>query len=100
MALVTTDSKDGFVYTGATGSTVGPFTLLGGKYLFYATAAGTSNVLNILAPDGTTYTPVNSQTTSAFATAVDLPPGTYEIVVVSVSAVQGGLVKVPYNPSY
>ena len=100
MALATTDTKDGVTYTGATSSTVGSFVLLGGKYLVYATAAGTSNVLNILMPDGTTYSPVDSETTTAFAKVVDLPPGTYDIVVVSVSAVQGGVVKIPYNPAY
>ena len=98
MALATTDHKDGVTYTGATSSTVGPFTLLGGKYLFYGSAAGTSSVLNILYPDGSTYGAVNSQTTSAYAVAVDLPPGTYEIVVVSAGAQQGGLVKAPYRP--
>lgn len=99
MALATNDSKDGITYTGATG-TVGPFTVLGGKYAFYATAAGTSNVLNILMPDGSTYSPVQSETTSAFYVMVDLPPGTYDIVVVTSTAVQGGVVKIPYNPAY
>ena len=97
MALATTNWGDGFTYTGATSSTAGPFSVLGGRYLFFGTAAGTSATLNILCPDGTTYTAVQIETTSAYASAVDLPPGTYEIVVVSVSAQQGGLVRVPYR---
>jgi len=97
MALASTNWSDGFTYTGATGSTVGPFNLLGGQYLFYGTAAGTSVSLNMLCPDGSTYTPVQAETTSAYATVVNLPPGTYEIVVSSASAQQGGLVRVPYR---
>ena len=99
MALATNNYQDGVTYTGATSSTVGPFTILGGKYVFYGTAAGTSVVLNVLMPDGSTYSPAYSETTSAFFQMVDLPPGTYEIVVVSASAQQGGLVKVPYRPT-
>lgn len=98
MALASVDSKDGISYTGATSSTVGPFTILGGNYVFYGTAADTSAVLNVLCPDGSTYTPAYSETTSAYFQQVYLPPGTYEIVVVSASAQQGGLVKVPTRP--
>jgi hypothetical protein len=102
MALATHDTADGIVYTGATSSTVGPFVLLGGKYLFFAGAAGTSNTLNMLLPDGSTYIAVGTSTTfstSAGSAPIDLPPGTYEIVVVSASAVAGGLVKIPYRPN-
>ena len=98
MALAATTWHDGFTYTGATSSTVGPYPILGGKYLWYGSAAGTSAALNILYPDGTTYgIATTAQTTSAFAIAVDLPAGTYEIVVVSAGAQQGGLVKIPYQ---
>ena len=100
MSLVTNDWKDGITFTGATTGTVGPFTVLGGKYVFYATAAGTSVVLNILMPDGSTYSPAYSETTSAFFQMIDLPPGTYEVVVTTSTAVQGGVIKVPYNPAY
>lgn len=99
MALSQSDTKDGTVYQGATSSTVGPFTLLGGKYGVFATAADTTNVLSILGPDGSTYIPWDSETTSAFAKALDLPPGTYKIVTTSSTAVQGGVVKVPYRPN-
>ncbi len=99
MALATTDQKDGITYTGATSSTVGPFNLLGGNYAFFGTSAGTSSTLNILGPDGSTYIAVQAETTSAYFQQVYLPPGTYKIVVVSASAQQGGLVKVPTRPT-
>jgi hypothetical protein len=99
MALVTNNYQDGVTYTGATSSTVGPFTILGGKYLLYGTAAGTSYSFNLLMPDGSTYQAVYSGTTSAYTQVADLPPGTYEIVIVSASAQQGGLVKIPYRPT-
>jgi hypothetical protein len=54
-------------------------------------------VLNMIAPDGSTLIAVQSETTSAYAVAVDLPPGSFEIVTVSASAQQGGLVRVPYR---
>lgn len=97
MALVPTNWSDGFTYTSTAGGTAGPFTLLGGRYLFFGTAAGTSSTLNILCPDGSTFSPVSIQTTSAYSSAVDLPAGSYEIVVVSAGAQQGGLVRVPYR---
>jgi hypothetical protein len=99
MSLATHDTKDGITYTGATTGTVATFTILGGKYLHLGSAAGTSVVLNIICPDGSTAVPVNSQTTSAFAAMVDLPPGEFNIVVTTSAAVTGGLVRVPYLPS-
>jgi hypothetical protein len=98
MALATNTWGDGYTYTGATG-TVGPFVILGGKYLFFATAAGTSNTLEMLMPDGT-YIAVGSTTTfstSAATAMIDLPPGTYQNVVVTSTAVAGGLVRIPYR---
>ena len=97
MTLASNNWDDGFTYTGATSSTVGPFPVLGGRYAFFGTAAGTSATLNVLCPDGSTYTPVQAQTTAAYWEIVDLPPGTYEIVVVSSGAQQGGLCRVPYR---
>lgn len=99
MALVTQDTQDGVIYTGATGSTI-KFRILGGKYWIFGSAADTTNVLSMLLPDNTTYQAVDSETTALFGKGLDLPPGSYEIVTVSVTAVQGGLVKIPYNPAY
>jgi hypothetical protein len=91
--------KDGVTFTGATGN-VGPFSVLGGKYLFFATAAGTSNALQTLMPDGSTFQSVGASTnltTSAGTAVVDLPAGTFRFTIVTVSAVQGGLVRIPYR---
>lgn len=99
MALTLNDYKDGVTFTGATGN-VGPFTILGGKYLFFASAAGTSDELDMLMPDGSTYQAVSTATTlttSAGAAPVDLPPGSYRFTITTVSAVQGGLVRIPYR---
>jgi hypothetical protein len=101
MTLAVTDYKDGVLYTGlVTAGTVGPFYLLGGKYLWVSQAASTSQQLQVLGPDGSTYLAVNAQTTSAVSQALDLPPGTYEIVCVATGALMGFLQKVPYNPAY
>ena len=101
MTVAVTDWKDGVLYTGAvSASTVGPFTLLVGKYLWISQAASTSQQLSVLGPDGSTFLAVNAQTTSAVSVALDLPPGTYEITFVATGALMGFLQKVPYNPAY
>jgi hypothetical protein len=96
MALATNNFGDGFSWTGATGSTIGPFKIEGGLYAFASEAAGTSVVLQVLDPAGN-YIPVNSQTTSAFYQAVSLCRGTYEVITVSASAISGFVVPVPYR---
>lgn len=99
MALVTADYRDGLTYTGATSSTI-KFSILGGKYWVFGTAADTTNVLSMLLPDNATYQAVDSETTALFGKMLDLPPGSYEIVTTSATAVQGGLIKIPYNTSH
>lgn len=100
MTVAVSEWNDGFTFTGAT-SDVGPYTILGGKYLFFASAAGTSNALQMLMPDGSTYQAVGGSgtalTTSAGNATVDLPPGKYKFAITTVSAVQGGLVRIPYR---
>ena len=99
MALVTQDTGNGVIYTGATNSTI-KFRIFGGKYWAFGSAADTTNVLSMLYPDGVTYAAIDSETTAAFGKVYDLPPGSYEIVTTSATAVQGGLVQIPYNPAY
>lgn len=99
MTVAVTNWDDGFTFTGATAN-VGPYPLLGGKYLFFASAAGTSTELDMLMPDGTSYQAVSTATTlttSAGVAPVDLPPGSYRFTITTVSAVQGGLVRIPYR---
>lgn len=100
MALVTANNGDGITYTGATSSTIGPFSLRGGTYLWVSQAAGTSQNVSILGPDGSTFLPVNSQTTSAVVQVLSLPPGSYEIITVSASGIQGFLERVPLGFNY
>jgi len=98
MALGTNDFKDGITYTGAlTATPVGPFVLLGGKYLWTTSAPSTSTTLEILMPDGSTYQAVIAAVTAASSTMLDLPPGTYQIIFTATGAVQGSLVKVPMS---
>ena len=103
MAATIQDHQDGFTYTGARSETVGPKVILGGKYLFFNTAADTTSALQMKMPDGS-FIAVGSTTnftTSAATAMIDLPPGTYQIVIVSAGTnVAGGLVKIPYNPAY
>lgn len=101
MALATVNTNDGFSWTGATGSTVGPFALLGGKYMLATEAAGTSVTLQVVDQAGNAIPVTNAAfTTSAGTIMVDLPPGSYQVVVVSASGVAGFLQKVPYLPAY
>ena len=104
MAAAVYDFADGFTFTGAKSETVGPKKLLGGKYAVFASAADTSDTFQFELPDNSTFQNVGTSTTAttaAFFAVVDLPPGTYQFVIVSATnAVQGGVVKIPYNPSY
>lgn len=96
------DTKDGITATAiAANATVGPFTLLGGKYMIAVDDTGTANgTLNILMPDGT-YIAVIPTFTSAGTSTPDLPGGTYEWVAGS-GITLGSLVvaKIPYSPSF
>jgi hypothetical protein len=100
MAFSQVDHKDGVLFTGArTANTVGPFVLLGGMYLFECSLPSTSATLLALMPDGTTYQTADNETAAAYK-VLDLPPGTFEITFVATADVQGGVIKIPYNPAY
>ncbi len=100
MAYALYDHGDGFTFTGARTANIPSGRILGGKYAFFASAASGSDTLNFLLPDNTTYQAVGTSTTLTTAAAfvvVDLPPGTYQFVLVATGDVQGGLVKIPYS---
>lgn len=102
MALATVDTKDGVSWSGAVTASPVTFLLLGGRYMYAASAADTTQALQVALPDGTTFIPVGSTTnltTAAGTAVVDLPAGTYKAVFVTVTAVQGFVQKVPYNTS-
>jgi hypothetical protein len=100
MALATNDTKDGINWTGATGSTIGPFQLVGGQYLMGTEAAGTSVQLNVIDPAGNPI-PVTGGgfTTTAGTAYLNLCPGQYNVVTVSASAIAGFLQRVPHVPA-
>ena len=94
-----TDFKDGVSFSSLS-ATPASFTLLGGRYLMTvaATWGGGSVDLQELMPDGSTLVSVLTTTfTANGAKLVDLPPGTYEVVITTATAVQGTLVRVPYR---
>jgi hypothetical protein len=100
MALVQYDYKDGIIATGITTSvTVGPWTLLGGKYMIAVSDTGTANgTLNMLMPDGS-YIAVLPTMTAAGTSTPDLCPGTYEWVAGSgVTLGSFVCVRIPYHP--
>lgn len=97
MTYALTDYKDGVIYTGAQTANTPTFTLLGGTYAWDTSAASTSQALQVLMPDGTTYQAVASLTTAAAHTVVQLAPGTYRIVFVATGDVQGSINYVPYG---
>lgn len=102
MTFAVSNWQDGVSYTGAlTANSPITFRILGGKYFYYASAPSTSSALNILLPDEATYVAVSSSTTGTTSAVgpvmIDLPAGSYEIVLVATGAVQGFLVKIPYQ---
>lgn len=101
MAFVATaygpGGQDGFSWTGATSNTAGPYTLNSGKYAFAYTAPGTSCLLEVLSPDGSTYIALNAAATTAAYAVYDLPAGVYQVVVTSVSAVAGFVARIRHH---
>ena len=92
------DSKDGVNFTGAANSDTTPsFTLLGGRYALITSSTGTASAtVYAKAPDGTFIAVSTAVTTAA---VLDLPGGTYEIVMgASAGTAAGSLQRVPYLP--
>lgn len=93
------DFKNGVSFSGLS-ATPAAFTVLGGLYAFAVAATfGGGNVdLQMLMPDGTTYESVLTTVVTANGQRlVDLPPGTYKVVITTATAVQGSLIRVPYQ---
>lgn len=88
--------SDGFKFSNISATTA-PFSLLGGEYAITAVATwgGGSVTLEILAADNTTYVPVLvAITANSFAT-LDLPAGTYKLVVATATAIYVAVQKIP-----
>jgi len=97
VTAVVNDAKDGVSFTAAkTADTIGPFVLLGGKYVWGTSAPSTSTTLDILMPDGSTWQPFIAAVTAAAMTMLDLPAGTYKIIFTDTTGTQGFVARVPY----
>jgi hypothetical protein len=92
------DFKDGVSFSGLS-ATPANFYLLGGRYAFSvsATFGGGSVTLNQLQNDGSTLIPAAVAITAAGSEVVDLPPGTYQVTIVTATAVVGAVVRVPFR---
>jgi hypothetical protein len=88
------DFGNGFTVKNAS-ATQGPFALLGGKYVFTASAifGGGTVALSILGPDGATYITVKSFSAAGTQT-LDLPPGEYQVTIATATAVYAGVIPV------
>ena len=91
-------NNDGITATGQSATVTG-VNLLGGRYAFgvNATWGGGSVQLEVLMPDATTYIAAAPSFTADGTAVYDLPPGTYELVITTATAVQFFLVRVPYR---
>lgn len=98
MTVAVTNWYDGFKVTDASAD-VGPYTVLGGRYALMASATwgGGTVTLQALMPDGSTYINIASPLTADGAQLVDLPPGSYKLDIVTATAVQASLVRVPFR---
>jgi len=101
--MATSDYKNGLSATNvAASATIGPFTLLGGRYGMVLSDTGTANAsLKIMSPDGQ-FVPVGASTTFSAAgyATIDLPAGTFQIVFgsgITLGAVS--FVPIPYRPN-
>lgn len=100
MALVATNFNNGFTFTGAT-ATVGPYYLLGGRYAFAAASASWgsgSATIEILMNDGSTYVACSAPIIANGTQVLDLPEGSYEVVV-SGATVFGFVLPIPLRTS-
>lgn len=78
-------------------ATTDPFSLKAGKYgvSCVATFGGGSVTLQKLAADGVTYVTALTAITAAIYTTVDLPEGTYRLLVATATAIYVGIDRIP-----
>ena len=90
---------DGVSFTGAADSDTTPtFYLLGGRYMLETHSTGTAGAqLQIKSADGS-FINIGSAAAANAPVTLDLPPGTYQIVMGGAAGTAGGsLVRVPYR---
>ena len=101
MTSVTNDYRDGISFEDQSAD-IGPFQLLGGKYLLAATASWNAGslALQALMPDASSYVAITNGSLSADGTlSLDLPAGSYRLAVTSATAAQGSLSRIPFRAS-
>lgn len=78
-------------------ATTASFELKGGRYQFAASATfnGGSVGLQQLGPDGATFLSVVTPITVKGGQVLDLPPGQYQVVIVTATAVFASIVRIP-----
>lgn len=78
-------------------ATTAAFTLKGGRYglAAIATWGGGSVILETLGPDGSTYLSTGTTFSANGYATVDLPPGTYQVVIATATAVYFSASSVP-----
>jgi hypothetical protein len=90
-------ARDGIAFENFTGTTAN-FTLgFGGLYgaEFSATFGGGTVQLNVLGPDGATWIPAAPAWTANGTAVIYLPSGTYQLVVVTATAVYVSISRIP-----
>lgn len=100
MAASLSDYKDGFAATGYAGSsTIGPVSIIGGKYGLLIHDTGTPDAtLQTKAPDGSYVNVAAAITSNGFST-YDLPNGEYQITTGTGTLLAAALLPIPYKPA-
>lgn len=88
------------ILTNSAAGTSTTFELKGGKYALdvAATGSGGTVILNGLGPDGVTFipkVPLNAAITASGSMTYDLPPGQYQLVTTTLTAIFAGITRIP-----
>lgn len=87
------------IVNNAGNGTSGDFTLFGGEYLLVVGATGSAGTVtvNAKAADGSyvKVTPKETAITAAGSNTYDLPPGTYQLVTTTLTAITADITRIP-----
>lgn len=88
-------------FANAAAGTSADFTLMGGEYLLVvgATGSGGTVTLNVKSDDGTyeKVTPVETAITAAGTNRYVIPPGTYQLVIATLTAITATIIRIPHD---
>ena len=89
------EAEDGVSFKNISATTA-TFNLLGGRYYFSVIATGSGSItLEIQGPDGSTFVTAATAVTATGAVVVELPPGLYKFVIVTLTAIYIQLARIP-----